>query len=55
MWSHYADEHRGGVVEFTFDLENQSHARTLVQRGFFKNLLTITINMVWSDTEKIEV
>ncbi|MGI2208816.1 DUF2971 domain-containing protein [Shewanella baltica] len=38
MWSHYADEHRGGVIELTFDLENESHSRTLVQRGLFQNL-----------------
>ncbi|USD61440.1 DUF2971 domain-containing protein [Vibrio sp. SCSIO 43140] len=38
MWSHYADEHRGGVVEFTFDLDSKSHARTLVQRGLFREL-----------------
>ncbi|ELA9428266.1 DUF2971 domain-containing protein [Vibrio parahaemolyticus] len=38
MWSHYADEHRGGVIEFTFDLENKSHSRTLVQRGLFQEL-----------------
>jgi hypothetical protein len=38
MWSHYAKEHQGGVIEFSFDIEHQSHSRTPVQRGFFKYL-----------------
>lgn len=38
MWSHYAKEHQGGVIEFSFDIKQQSHSRTPVQRGFFKCL-----------------
>lgn len=38
MWSHYSDEHKGGVIEFTFDIEHERHSRTPVQRGFFKSL-----------------
>jgi hypothetical protein len=38
MWSHYSDEHRGGVIEFTFDIEHHPHSRTPVQRGLFKSL-----------------
>lgn len=36
MWSHYANEHKGGVIEFTFELQGDS--KTLVQRGFFREL-----------------
>lgn len=38
MWSHYSNEHKGGVIEFTFEIEHERHSRTPVQRGFFKTL-----------------
>jgi hypothetical protein len=38
MWSHYSNEHKGGVIEFTFEIELERHSRTPVQRGFFKTL-----------------
>lgn len=38
MWSHYSNEHKGGVIEFTFELRNESHSKSPVQRGLFQNL-----------------
>ncbi|MDA7746009.1 DUF2971 domain-containing protein [Psychromonas sp.] len=38
MWSHYSNEHKGGVIEFTFELRNESHSRTPVQRGLFQSM-----------------
>lgn len=38
MWSHYSNEHKGGVIEFTFELGNESHSKPPVQRGLFQNL-----------------
>ncbi|MEZ9656237.1 DUF2971 domain-containing protein [Vibrio splendidus] len=38
MWSHYSNEHKGGVIEFTFELQNESHSKTPVQRGLFQDL-----------------
>lgn len=38
MWSHYSNEHKGGVIEFTFEIEYGRHSRTPVQRGFFNTL-----------------
>lgn len=33
MWSHYANEHRGAVIEFTFEVQFDTHSK-LLQRGF---------------------
>lgn len=33
MWSHYANEHRGAVIEFTFDVQFDKDSK-LLQRGF---------------------
>lgn len=38
MWAHYADNHKGGVIEFTFELEVMSMGR-YKEYGLFNNLL----------------
>ncbi|WP_101961209.1 DUF2971 domain-containing protein [Vibrio harveyi] len=37
MWSHYANEHKGGVIEFTFDIKFDNEQKML-QRGFLKSI-----------------
>ncbi|KAB2823368.1 DUF2971 domain-containing protein [Aliivibrio finisterrensis] len=37
MWSHYADEHKGAVIEFTFDVEFNTEQKML-QRGFLESI-----------------
>lgn len=37
MWSHYASEHKGGVIEFTFDVEYDCR-QEMVQRGFISSI-----------------
>jgi hypothetical protein len=37
MWSHYASEHKGGVIEFTFDVEYDS-LQEMLQRGFINSI-----------------
>lgn len=37
MWSHYASEHKGGVIEFTLDVEYDSR-QEMVQRGFINSI-----------------
>jgi len=36
MWSHYADEHRGGVIEFTFELK--TYNQNIKTTNFFINV-----------------
>ncbi|MFQ3248154.1 MAG: hypothetical protein ACI9SP_004814 [Arenicella sp.] len=36
MWSHYANEHSGGVIEFSFDIKLENNQ--ILQRGLFKNI-----------------
>lgn len=37
MWSHYADEHRGAVIELAFDIKFDDQGK-LLQRGFLNSI-----------------
>ncbi|OBU27121.1 DUF2971 domain-containing protein [Photobacterium kishitanii] len=39
MWAHYANNHKGGVIEFTLDLKTSPHNK-LWSRSLFPNLVT---------------